>query len=148
MPLVDENRALALHGLRRLAQTQKAGLQALMRVAGVDPAALDESAIGFRLAPRINASGRLGRPEAALALLLTEDKDEAKALAEELETLNRERQVVEERILREAVDADRVVARSPPTASRLRRRGGGLARGRDRDRRLASRRAITTAPSW
>ena len=44
-----------------------------MRVAGVDPAALDESSIGFRLAPRINAAGRLGRPEAALELLLTED---------------------------------------------------------------------------
>ena len=104
VPLVDENRALALSGLRRLAQTQKVGLRALMRVAGVDPAALDESAIGFRLAPRINASGRLCRPEAALALLLTEDADEAKRLAEELESLNRERQSVEERILRDAID--------------------------------------------
>jgi len=101
---VDENRALALRGLRRLAQTQKPGLRALMRVAGVDPAVVDESAIGFRLAPRINASGRLCRPEAALALLLTEDADEAKTLAEELEGLNRERQAIEERILREAVD--------------------------------------------
>ena len=73
VPLVDENRALARSGLRRLAQTQKAGLQALMRVAGVDPAAVDETSIGFRLAPRINAAGRLGRPEAALELLLTED---------------------------------------------------------------------------
>ena len=104
VPLVDENRALALAGLRRLAQTQKVGLRALMRVAGVDPAAVDESSIGFRLAPRINASGRLCRPEAALALLLTEDADEAKRLAEELESLNRERQGVEERILRDAID--------------------------------------------
>jgi len=103
VPLVDENRALALLGLRRLAQTQKPGLRMLMRVAGVDPAALDESSIGFRLAPRINASGRLCRPEAALALLLTEDDGEAKRLAEELEALNRERQAVEERILREAI---------------------------------------------
>jgi single-stranded-DNA-specific exonuclease len=103
VPLVDENRALALLGLRRLAQTQKPGLRALMRVAGVDPAAVDEGSIGFRLAPRINASGRLCRPEAALALLLTEDDAEAKQLAEELEGLNRERQAVEERILREAV---------------------------------------------
>src|SRR5205823_2849473 len=67
VPLVDENRALALLGLRRLAQTQKPGLRMLMKVAGVDPAAVDESSIGFRLAPRINASGRLCRPEAALA---------------------------------------------------------------------------------
>src|SRR5581483_6003957 len=104
VPLVDENRALVLKGLRRLAQTQKPGLRALMRVAGVDPAAVDESSIGFRLAPRINASGRLCRPEAALELLLTGDEAEAKALAEELERLNRERQAIEERILREAVD--------------------------------------------
>jgi single-stranded-DNA-specific exonuclease len=103
VPLLDENRALALLGLRRLAQTQKPGLRALMRVAGVDPAAVDESSVGFRLAPRINASGRLCRPEAALELLLTDDDTEAKRLAEELETLNRERQAVEERILREAI---------------------------------------------
>jgi single-stranded-DNA-specific exonuclease len=104
VPLLDESRALALAGLRRLAQTQKPGLQALMRVAGVDPAACNEGAIGFRLAPRINASGRLGRPEAALALLITGDPAEAKKLAEQLEDLNRERQAVEERILRAAVD--------------------------------------------
>src|SRR3954469_17974630 len=117
VPLVDENRALALLGLRRLAQTQKAGLRALMRVGGVDPAAIDESSIGFRLAPRINASGRLCRPEAALALLLTDDADEAKNLAEELESLNRERQAVEERISREAVDQ----IESWPEARRRRR---------------------------
>jgi single-stranded-DNA-specific exonuclease len=104
VPLVDENRALALAGLRRLAQTQKVGLRALMRVGGVDPAAVDESSIGFRLAPRINASGRLCRPEAALALLLTDDEGEATRLAEELESLNRDRQAVEERILRDAID--------------------------------------------
>jgi single-stranded-DNA-specific exonuclease len=104
VPLVDENRGLALVGLRRLAQTQKPGLRALLRVAGVDPAVLDEGAIGFRLAPRINASGRLCRPEAALQLLLTEDAGEAKELAEQLETLNRERQAIEERIVREAID--------------------------------------------
>jgi single-stranded-DNA-specific exonuclease len=89
-----------------------------MRVGGVDPAAVDEQSIGFRLAPRINASGRLCRPEAALTLLLTEDDREAKLLAEELETLNRERQMVEERILREAVDQ----VESWPD-SRRRRRG-------------------------
>ncbi|MGZ4391920.1 MAG: single-stranded-DNA-specific exonuclease RecJ, partial [Gaiellaceae bacterium] len=113
-----ENRALALLGMRRLAQTQKPGLRALMRVAGVDPAAVDESSIGFRLAPRINASGRLCRPEAALALLLTEDAADAKRLAEELEGLNRERQAVEERILRQAIDQ----VESWPE-SRRRRRG-------------------------
>src|SRR5262245_47554846 len=100
--LVDENRALALAGLRALARTQKPGLQALMKVALVDPATVDEGAVGFRLAPRINASGRLCRPGAALELLLTEDKDESGRLAHQLEELNRERQGVEDRILREA----------------------------------------------
>ncbi len=103
VPLVDENRFLALQGLKALARTQKPGLRALMRSAGVDPAAVDEGAVGFRLAPRINAAGRLSHPEAALELLLTEDEKLASELAGRLEELNRERQAVEERILREAV---------------------------------------------
>jgi len=103
VPLVDENRALALAGLRALARTQKPGLRALMKAARVDPARVDEGAVGFRLAPRINASGRLSRPGAALELLLTEDTDEAGRLAHELEQVNRERQGVEDRILRAAL---------------------------------------------
>ena len=104
VPLLDENRGLAVAGLRRLVRTQKPGLQELMRAARVDPAAVDTGAIGFRLAPRLNAAGRLGRPEAALELLLTEERDEAVRLAAQLEELNRDRQGVEERILREAVE--------------------------------------------
>jgi single-stranded-DNA-specific exonuclease len=103
VPLVDENRALAVEGLRRLAASQKPGLQALMRSARVDPAIVDSGAVGFRLAPRINAAGRLGHPGAALELLLTEDKDVARRLAAELEELNRERQSVEDTIVRSAV---------------------------------------------
>ena len=103
VPLVDENRALALSGLRALARTQKPGLQALMRAAAVDPATVDAGACGFRLGPRINAAGRLGHPRAALELLLTDDADEARRLASHLEELNRERQAVEARIFREAV---------------------------------------------
>ncbi len=103
VPLVDENRALALAGLRGLVRTQKPGLRALMNTARVDPARVDEGAVGYRLAPRINASGRLCRPGAALELLLTEDRDEAGRLAHQLEELNRERQGVEDRILREAI---------------------------------------------
>jgi single-stranded-DNA-specific exonuclease len=102
VPLVDENRALAIAGLRRLATTTRPGLRALMRAARVDAATVDEGAVGFRLAPRINAAGRLGRPTAALELLMTDDADEAARVAAELEDLNRERQAVEERILREA----------------------------------------------
>ena len=103
VPLVDENRALAAAGLRALARTSRVGLKALMRSARVDPAAVDATAVGFRLAPRINASGRLGRPDVALELLLTDDPKEADALAATLEELNRERQGVEERIVRDAL---------------------------------------------
>src|SRR3954454_14814466 len=104
VPLVDENRGLAIAGLRTLASTQKPGLRALMKVAHVDPAAVDAAAVGFRLAPRLNAAGRLGHPEAALELLLTDDRDQAARLAHRLDELNRDRQAVEERILREAVE--------------------------------------------
>jgi len=103
VPLVDENRAFARAGLRALARTQKPGLRALMQVAHVDPAIVDEGSVGFRLAPRINAAGRLGHPREALELLLTDDADEAKRLAFRLEDVNRERQAVEERILRSAI---------------------------------------------
>lgn len=103
VPLVDENRALASGGLLALASTRRVGLRALMRSAHVDPAAVDSGAVGFRLAPRINAAGRLCRPDVALELVLTEDPDEARRLAAELEDLNRERQGVEERIVREAI---------------------------------------------
>jgi single-stranded-DNA-specific exonuclease len=102
VPLLDENRTLATAGLRALARTRRPGLQALMRAARVDPATVDAGQVGFRLAPRINAAGRLGRPDVALELILTEDPAEAGRLAETLEELNRERQGVEDRILREA----------------------------------------------
>jgi single-stranded-DNA-specific exonuclease len=103
VPLVDENRSLAIAGLRALARTAKPGLRALMQSAGVDPATVDAGAVGFRLAPRLNAAGRLGHPREALELLLTEEEAEARRLADSLEELNRERQAVEGRILREAV---------------------------------------------
>jgi single-stranded-DNA-specific exonuclease len=104
VPLVGENRSLAIAGLRTLARTQKPGLQALMRVARVDPATVDAGQIAFRLAPRINAAGRLGHPRIALELLLTDEADEARVRAERLEELNRDRQAIEDRILRAAID--------------------------------------------
>jgi single-stranded-DNA-specific exonuclease len=103
VPLVGENRSLAIAGLRTLQRTQKLGLRALMKTAGVDAAAVDAGKVGFRLAPRINAAGRLGDPSAALELLLTEDADEARRLADRLEELNRDRQAVEDKILRAAI---------------------------------------------
>jgi single-stranded-DNA-specific exonuclease len=104
VPLVDENRGFVVAGLRRLARAGRPGVRALMESARVDPAALDAGAIAFRLAPRINAAGRLGNPRTALDLLLTEDEAEARRLAAELEVLNRERQAVEDGILHEALD--------------------------------------------
>ena len=102
VPLVDENRRLVREGLRALASTRKPGLQALMRVARVDPSGVDAGAIGFRLAPRINAAGRLHRADAGLELLLTADVERARAIAEELDRVNVERRDVETRILFEA----------------------------------------------
>ena len=145
VPLLDENRSMVIAGLRALARTQKLGLQALMRVAGVDPAAIDAGAVGFRLGPRINAAGRLGHPRAALELLLTDDPDDAHRLADSLEELNKERQAVEGRIVREAI----AQVESWPEEHRQRRAyvvaGRGLARRRDRDRRLAARREVQPA---
>jgi single-stranded-DNA-specific exonuclease len=125
VPLVDENRALVTAGLRRLARTARPGLRALMRAARVDPASVDAGAIAFRLAPRINAAGRLGHPRVALDLLLTDDAAEAERLAGELEQLNRDRQAVEDRILRDAV---RQVAEWPEPS---RRRRGYVIAGAD-----------------
>jgi single-stranded-DNA-specific exonuclease len=117
VPLVDENRSLAAAGLRALARTRRPGLKALMRFARVDAAAVEAGAVAFRLAPRINAAGRLCRPDVALELILTDDEEEATRLAGELETLNRERQAVEDRILREAV----AVVEAWPEPARRRR---------------------------
>ncbi|HET9507615.1 MAG TPA: single-stranded-DNA-specific exonuclease RecJ [Gaiellaceae bacterium] len=125
VPLLDENRSLAIAGLRALARTRRPGLRALMRSAQVDPAAIESASVGFRLAPRINAAGRLGRPDAALELLLTESDEEAKRLAGELETLNRDRQAVEDRILRAAV------AQVESWPERQRRRRGYVVWGDD-----------------
>jgi single-stranded-DNA-specific exonuclease len=103
VPLRDENRGLVRAGLRRLQRTSKPGLRALMAVARVDRAHVSSTDVGFRLAPRINAAGRLCHPDEALELLMTDDERRARALAERLEALNRERQAVEDGILRQAV---------------------------------------------
>jgi single-stranded-DNA-specific exonuclease len=107
VPLLGENRRLVREGLRALRATTKPGLRALMRVASVDPGGLDARAIGFRLAPRLNAAGRLYRADAGLELVLTEDPERATAVAEELDAANAERRHVETRIL---FEAERLVA--------------------------------------
>ena len=100
--LRGENRRLVRAGLRALARTARPGLRALMSVARVDPLRLDETALAFRLAPRINAAGRLYRADSALELLLTADRDRAHELAGELDHANAERRHVETRIRFEA----------------------------------------------
>jgi single-stranded-DNA-specific exonuclease len=99
VPLRGENRRVVREGLRDLARSEKPGLRALMAVAGVEPGELSEQALGFRLGPRINAAGRMGRADAALELLLTEDPTRAAEIARELDLLNRDRQEAETRIL-------------------------------------------------
>jgi single-stranded-DNA-specific exonuclease len=99
VPLHGENRRIVREGLRALARTERPGVRALMSVAGVEPAELSEQSLGFRLGPRINAAGRMGRADAALELLLTEDEGRAGEIARELDLLNRDRQEAETRIL-------------------------------------------------
>jgi single-stranded-DNA-specific exonuclease len=99
VPLVGENRRLVRQGLAALATTVKPGLRALMSVAQADPGALDTGTLGFRLAPRINAAGRLTRADAGLELLLCQDPARARAVARELDAVNAERRTVEQRIL-------------------------------------------------
>ncbi len=102
MPLQGENRRLVRQGLAALANTVRPGLRALMAVAGVDPSAIDAHDLGFRLAPRINAAGRIRRADAGLELLLTEEAERAREIAGELDAVNAERRAVEQRIVWEA----------------------------------------------
>jgi single-stranded-DNA-specific exonuclease len=114
VPLVGENRRLVRQGLRAIADTSKPGLRALLAVARVDPGEVDAGAIGFRLAPRINAAGRLYRADAGLELLLTEDPERARAVAAELDAVNAERRDVETRI---RFEAEALVAEAGPAAA-------------------------------
>jgi single-stranded-DNA-specific exonuclease len=98
VPLLGENRALARRGLRALASTSRPGLRALMAVSGVDPSKVDERAVGFALAPRLNAAGRLYRADAGLELILTDDVGRAQQIARELDIANRERRELEMRM--------------------------------------------------
>jgi single-stranded-DNA-specific exonuclease len=105
VPLQGENRVLVRSGLRRFAVSHVAGLTALLEVAGLDARSLDAGHLGFAVAPRINAAGRIGESADALALLLTNDREEAGRLARKLDEVNRERQEEDRRTLEEALDA-------------------------------------------
>ncbi|MFH0772217.1 MAG: single-stranded-DNA-specific exonuclease RecJ [Candidatus Omnitrophota bacterium] len=103
-PLTGENRILVKRGLKHLAATKKKGLRALIKVSGIDKKKeFYSETVGFMLGPRINASGRVGSSLQSLKLLLTEDETEADSLAKALDSNNRERQGMEEVILKEAI---------------------------------------------
>ncbi|MFN2616562.1 MAG: single-stranded-DNA-specific exonuclease RecJ [Thermoleophilaceae bacterium] len=102
VPLRGENRRIVREGLGVLGRCRRPGVRALMGVASVEPAELDERALGFRLGPRLNAAGRMQRADAALELLTTEDPERADQVARELDGLNRDRREAETRMLFEA----------------------------------------------
>ncbi len=102
VPLTGENRILVRHGLKLLAESRWAGLAALVETAGLAGRPLRAGHVGFILAPRLNAAGRIGDANDGLRLLLTDDPAEAARTARELETLNARRQEMDQRVLLEA----------------------------------------------
>ena len=103
MPLQGENRVFVARGLESLAHTRRPGIAALMAECGCAPETVSASSIGFMLAPRINAAGRMGQIDLAVELFLTDDPDKAAEDARGLCELNRQRQAVESEIYRQAV---------------------------------------------
>ena len=103
MPLLDENRVLVTGGIYSIQKCSRVGLLALMRECQLMPSAINSSTIGYTLAPRINAAGRMGQVELAENLFLTRDPEEAAVLASQLCRLNRQRQAVEAEIYENAV---------------------------------------------
>lgn len=104
VPLRGENRVIARHGLARLKSTSCAGLDAIIEASGLSGSRISAEDVGFRLAPRLNACGRLGHAREAMELLTTARGERAKALAEELTRLNEERRVMERRIFEQACE--------------------------------------------
>jgi single-stranded-DNA-specific exonuclease len=104
-PLTGENRALVRWGLKVLPETPNPGLRALLRTTGLEGREISAAQVGYVLAPRINAVGRMGEALRGVRLLLTDDPREAEAIAVELESENRWRQTVDGETLKQAMDA-------------------------------------------
>jgi single-stranded-DNA-specific exonuclease len=104
-PLRGENRVFVRRGLPLIRESRSVGLRALVRAAGLDAKEITAGRVGFILAPRLNALGRIGRAIDGVALLLSDREDEANTLARRCEELNRERQELDRRILDEALRA-------------------------------------------
>jgi single-stranded-DNA-specific exonuclease len=107
-PLRGENRVFVRYGLKMLAETRNIGMRALLRASGLDGKQLTAGRIGFILAPRLNAAGRLGHAIRGVELLLTDDEHQANIIARELEELNQRRQDIDRATLEQA--RERVLA--------------------------------------
>ena len=114
MPLQGENRVFVARGLESLSHTKRPGIAALMAESGCDAKNISASSIGFMLAPRINAAGRMGKIDLAVELFLTNDPVRATEVARQLCDLNRQRQSVESEIYDQAVSM--LPAGPPPEA--------------------------------
>jgi single-stranded-DNA-specific exonuclease len=112
VPMIGENRLIVRHGLRRLPATTNLGLRALQKAVGMNGNATSMD-VGFRIGPRLNAAGRMDQPEMALATLMCEDPEQAEELAAMLDDFNRERQAMEERTRREALEMMKDFADDP-----------------------------------
>jgi single-stranded-DNA-specific exonuclease len=98
VPLTGENRVIARHGLNGLADPRNPGLRALLEAAGIQGRVPNAREVGFRIAPAINASGRMDSASAAVRMFLTADAAEAAGIARDLFTLNQQRQAAERKI--------------------------------------------------
>ncbi len=101
VPLLDENRILVKHGLQELTQSRRPGIRALKEICGIRDETVTEGHVAYRLAPRLNAPGRMGHAEDSVHLLTTENPVEAEALAKKVNADNVKRQELERRILQE-----------------------------------------------
>lgn len=101
--LTDENRILVSHGLKVLANTERAGLMELMRLSGTDFEKVNEETVGFQIAPRLNALGRLDDPNPAIELLTGWDEEMAAEIAQMIDEKNSERKVIVENIYNQAL---------------------------------------------
>ena len=104
VPLIDVNRIFTYFGLIELRKKNRIGLRALMDKAGITDDKIDSTAIGFKIGPRINAAGRLGKALDALSLIVSDDEEEAKVMAVAIEKENTERRAIEVKIVNEALD--------------------------------------------
>jgi len=103
VPLLGENRVFAKLGLEQISTSTKAGIRALLQTTGLEGKKITSNMLGYAIAPRLNAAGRIDSASAAIELLLTKDDAEAGRLAQILEDRNRERQHEQERITQEAL---------------------------------------------